>query len=358
MLSDGRIWREPLTKSVCLTCGGVTSTEMITDVSIRSFYDADYSLGAAPGASDLLRNEAYADLVADFIRSCSAQRILEVGSGSGHVLVRLADQLPESELVGLEAAAQLSSRPVDRQAVTIHHGFVEDLPPATTPFDFVYCINVIEHAADPINFLQALRRQLTPDGQALVICPAVRPANLELVFKDHVSSFTTAAFISIAARAGFQILTLIPELSNFPGFQAFLLKSTGTLTVKSKSGSLDNDTERAIEVAEYLQSWKDLDETLMIRIGPSSKTRVFGAGEMAALLRCYAPRFWQTVQAVVIDDLAGCRNLGPPIVRADSLQSDVTPLVLAVHPRLQNVLSKRFRNAGFRTVQFDDQIPQ
>lgn len=357
MLSDGRIWPAPLRKLACPSCGLICHAGAVTDASVREFYNADYSLGAAPGTSDLLRNVAYAGFVSEFLSRVTARRVLEVGSGSGQVLARLADQFPEAEFVGLEAAEQLSSRQTNKAGVIIQHGFVEDLPPAD-PFDFVYSINVIEHAADPARFLRAIRCQLAQRGRALVICPANSPPNLELVFQDHVSSFSQRAFSHLAMKAGLCVLSSFPRLEAFPGFQAFLLGEAGALGGQERNTIPHGEGEQLPEITTYLQGWQRLDGTLLSRIGASSETRIFGAGEIAALLRCYAPRFWHTVQAIVVDETVGCRDLGLPVVPTHQLQPDSKPLVVAVHPRAQETLSKRLRAIGFDVVQFDDVIPR
>jgi len=356
MLSDGRIWLKPLRKMACPSCGLVCHAGSVTDASVREFYSADYSLGAAPGTADLLRNVAYAGFVADFVSHGKIRRVLEIGSGSGQVLSRLAVQFPDAEFVGLEAAEQLSCRQIDGTGVTIHHGCIEDLPPTADPYDFVYSINVIEHAADPVRFLRAIHRQLAQDGRALVICPADRPPNLELLFQDHISSFSHAAFSRLAVEARLHVLASFPQLEAFPGFQAFLLGKAGVADAQEQNAQADDG--HMAKVVTYLEAWQRLDNLLLSRLAGSPNTRIFGAGEMAALLRCYAPRFWQTVQAVVVDETAGCRDLGRPVVPTDQLQPDSKPLVLAVHPRAQGALSKRLRDVGFSVVQFDDVIPR
>jgi len=358
MLSDGRIWLKPLRKMACPSCGLVCHAGAMTDASVREFYNADYSLGAAPGTADLVRNVAYAGFVADFVAHGKIRRVLEIGSGSGQVLSRLADRFPEAEFVGLEAAEQLTCRQFDNTGVTIHHGFIEDLPPTADPYDFVYSIKVIEHAADPVRFLKAVHRQLAPDGRVLMICPADRPPNLELLFQDHISSFSHAAFSRLAVEAGFHVLASLPHLEAFPGFQAFLLGKAGAADAKEPDAVLQAEDGHLAEVVTYLKAWQRLDGTLLFRLAGSPHTRIFGAGEMAALLRCYAPRFWQTVQAVVVDETTGCRDLGLPVVATDQLQPDSKPLVLAVHPRGQRAVSKRLRAVGFNVVHFDDVIPR
>jgi SAM-dependent methyltransferase len=356
MLSDGRICPRPLEKSICLACGAVSYTTPQSVEDIHALYDGDYNLGAAPGAADLHRNTAYADFIAGFLDGGPSRHILEVGCGSGQTLAALIARFPVNTFAGIEAAEQLAVRGHDN--LHISQAFVEELKPPTIPYDLVYSINVIEHAADPLAFLTAVAGQLTLGGTCIIICPASHPANLELLFRDHVTTFTPQAITAVAMAAGFTVTQMMPTLPKFAGFQAVILTLQEAAAVTS-SPAVHYPTADA-DAAKYLTAWAELDDRLLKRVGDRTVVHFFGAGEIAALLRCYSPRLWDRVQTLVVDDLSGARQLGRPVVAladltANSAASDAA-IIVAVHPRAQSIVSKKLMEKGLFPICFDDII--
>lgn len=361
VLSDGRICPRPLGKAVCAECGTVSYTTPQSAAEIRALYDSDYDLGAAPGTADLHRNAAYADYIATFLDDGQPRHVLEVGCGSGQTLASLATRFPANSFDGIEAAPQLAARRYDN--LRISQAFVEELKPPATPHDLVYSINVIEHAADPAAFLAAVAGQLAPGGTCIIICPASHPANLELLFRDHVTTLTSKGIAAIATAAGFTVARAMPALPQFAGFQAAILILAETPAAARASTAIQPppdhsaDSAKGADAADYLAAWQGLDEKLLERVQERPVVRLFGAGEMAALLRCYTPRLWDRVEALVVDDMTGARNLGRPLMTLSKLNAaDDAATIVATHPRAQRKVAKRLADKGLFPVRFDDVI--
>ncbi|MEM6622009.1 MAG: class I SAM-dependent methyltransferase [Pseudomonadota bacterium] len=351
MLSDGRIWPEPLAKVWCTGCGAVAHVDPPDAAHVRRFDDGAYDLGADPCAADASRNQAYTDLIRAWSGPLPA-RVLEIGCGSGQTLAGLAEAWPETRCLGLEAAAQLAARPGADQ-ITIVHGFVEDLAPPKQPYDLIYAINVIEHAADPAAFLQAAQRQLAPGGRILLVCPAAEPPNLELVFLDHIHTFTPTALSHAAAAAGLVISTCDTAPPGLAGFQIAVLVHRDAGETRAKS--VDIAETAPANPTVYLSAWQGLDALLQTRLAGTGTVDVFGAGEMAALIRCYAPQTWERVRTLLVDSLAGARALDRP-VRLLTEVAKPDAILIATHPRAQPTLAARLRAAGHRPVVFNDVI--
>lgn len=354
MLSDGRIWPAPLAKSLCHGCGAVAHATPPDTKAVRRYYDAGYDLGAAPGAQDTDRNRTYADFILARAGRVPPARVLEIGCGSGHTLAGLARAWPRARFLGLEAAAQLAARP-GSERVEIVQGFAEDLAPPDRPYDLVFAINVVEHAADPRAFVAAAARQLAPGGRILLVCPAPEPPNLELVFQDHVHSFARAAFTRVAATAGLEIIEAATDPGGLAGLQAFTLVRGGV----TRPDTAEPDPGRADRLVAYLSAWQRLDGVLADRTGGAGTVDLFGAGEMAALLRCYAPRLWGRVRHLLVDDLSGARALGREVRSLNGTrpgEATDSATVIATHPRSQSSLAARLREAGHRPVVFNDLI--
>lgn len=102
------------------------------------------------------------------------RRVLEVGCGTGHNLVRLAHALPAVELVGVDLAPAMLARAERRLApyaarCRLHAG---GLPLARTepPFDLVLATYVLSMVGDGLDeLLQQMCAQLAPGGRLAVV---------------------------------------------------------------------------------------------------------------------------------------------------------------------------------------------
>jgi trans-aconitate methyltransferase len=364
MLSDGRLVARPVRKVSCLGCGLVSAWPRLQPGDVRQFYDRNYDLGLGIGAGDAARGARYARVMAEAAGTRHIMRVLEVGCGSGHTLAALHDLWPAAEFIGIEAAPQLAGRDGPaRPRIAISQGFVEDLPKPdplgrNRAYDLVYAINVIEHAVDPQEFLARAADQLAADGCIVLICPAATLPNLELVFLDHIHTFTQVAFARLADRVGLRIAAYAERPDGLGDFQIVVLER-GHRQAAGAGGSTQAETaaDLATRRETYLAGWARLDRTLTDRCAAASRLALFGAGEAAALVRAYAPMTWARVALLMVDDTAGARTLDRPVVRyGDASARDIDAVIVATHPRAQAALAARLGRDGFSAIRFDDLI--
>jgi 2-polyprenyl-3-methyl-5-hydroxy-6-metoxy-1,4-benzoquinol methylase len=148
-----------------------------------------------------------------------AQRILDVGCGTGSLLVSLkarqGAEVSGIELM-LEAAAQARER-LDRFAQLDLDG-LDELPFERAYFDVAIFGDVLEHLRDPARLLRAVRGHLRPSGRIVCSVPNVKhwtvlaPLLLEdrftytdegLLDRTHVHFFTLRELEAMLADAGF-----------------------------------------------------------------------------------------------------------------------------------------------------------
>jgi len=104
----------------------------------------------------------YAPVVEDSLDALGPPgRLLEVGSGFGHLLSAARRRGWRAE--GLDVASRGASR----------EGTIDDAPRAA--FDAVVALYVLEHVHDPRGFLRAARRALVPGGRLLLRVPDTTP---------------------------------------------------------------------------------------------------------------------------------------------------------------------------------------
>lgn len=121
-----------------------------------------------------------ADTLAELLHAGTAypagSRVLEAGCGVGAQTLHLLAGSPGVRLTAADISADSLAQARARVAahapgaqVTWHHGDLHELPFADDSFDHLFVCFVLEHLADPVAALAALRRVLRPGGTITVI---------------------------------------------------------------------------------------------------------------------------------------------------------------------------------------------
>ena len=129
--------------------------------------------------------------------------VLDVGSGVGHIVESIREQMPGVLLTCMElersSAEYLRSKGFD---------VVDSFEQLDRRFDAVLLIEVIEHASDPVGLLSSCRRVMTPSAQAIVTTPCgeTRLGNRKTSAyetREHIQFFTEASLQLACRNAGF-----------------------------------------------------------------------------------------------------------------------------------------------------------
>jgi len=286
MLSDGRVLQKSLEKTSCLSCGAASHAESLAEETVKSVYDDDYSLATVSPAADKVRAIAYVRALAQLVEP--GENILEIGCGSGSLLTELQALWPGSSFVGIDPAVP----DIPSQNKHIHYikGFFYDYSAREKSFNLIFSVNVIEHISEPQEFFKLAFELLSSEGQLAVFCPTGMTPNLELVIYDHLYTFTSIALTSLANAAGFSVVKKIDRIDALGDFQFILFKRLASKRASEMFSTSEFRLNLANRRIEYMNAWRNLDEILLSRSSPSSHVVFFGAGQMAVLLKTYAPR--------------------------------------------------------------------
>ena len=347
MLSDGRMIARPLDKLWCRRCGLIRHRHPPTPAEISAIYSGAYGLPALTGSGEQFRARAYASVILDALgepKHCL--RLLDVGCGSGAMLRALMD-LPEAvsfRLTGIDPALP-DSLTRSGERLTLTRGFPDSGFAGHGQFDAVISINTIEHTPDPAKFLATLATLTAPEGIAIVICPTTEFASDELLFFDHFWSISPPAMAGFAAGSGLQMIGHAGLGNPLAGFQLFRFAHS------TAAGTMSEVKNAPSDAVGYLAAWKELDASLERQLVTAGKpAQAFGAGQMAALLRAYAPRSFATLQRFLLDHPEEAWPLGPAVRYDGASTLDGWITLVAVHPSAQRAVAARIRGDGGMTV--------
>ncbi len=341
MVSDGRVVHAPLLRVSCRNCGYGARRDALTEGDRDVLYDGDYGLGLQDTDADEQRAAAYgAHVLACVSRHrphAPLESVVEFGCGTGALLNVIASNA--SRALGIEPAAQLAAAAKARLAgrASVLEGYAECVLPEGSNADVCYSVNVVEHALDPAEFFAASRRAISADGLVITLCPDGESPGSELLFYDHISSFSLASLCTFAERAGLHLL----ESKALDGAQ------TGFRLSAFSPGASDETRQPLRDLTEaravYLQGWRDL-AVHASAVQQKGGLAIFGVGEFCDLLHAYAPEFLESAVAYVVDRPLGGIKFGRTIMSTDDFLRDYreTPLLAAVHARSWRQLRSRF----------------
>lgn len=195
----------------CGGCGALYLAPDPTPAGLRRFYQHDYrrlfpfEVSDRPDDGFLAaircreagwrRARALASLVPQ------DGRVLEVGSGHGGFLGRLAALRPDLVLAAIEPDMIHRHLALDGAAVRF---LDEEALAAAGPFDLIVLFHVLEHVLDPVGDLGRLGAVLAEDGLVVVEVPETRPRSLHPseIHPAHVTCFSADTLTQTVLRAG------------------------------------------------------------------------------------------------------------------------------------------------------------
>jgi ubiquinone/menaquinone biosynthesis C-methylase UbiE len=112
----------------------------------------------------------------DYLQPTTADRILEIGCGSGHLLAHVR----VGKRFGIDLSPTLIERARNRLGpeVDLRVGNAENLPYSDSEFTKTYCSEVLEHVLHPEQVLAEMARVTAPGGVAVITIPHENTINL------------------------------------------------------------------------------------------------------------------------------------------------------------------------------------
>jgi SAM-dependent methyltransferase len=351
----GKLVENSFGKSQCSQCGAVQKIAggRLADTD---YYERQYTYYDRPGAEnfDVVRYRALARWVEDAMAACRPASVFDVGCGRGGTMRYLREAWPQARFAGIEpsadaaTAARVLGFDVEEGRLTL-----DRLINGT--FDVVFSNNVLQHTTDPVEFIRAQARLLSPDGRLVLSCPDGTKPSVELVMADQNFSLCPPHLDVLAARAGMCVERHLPcpggPLRNEQLAVMRRMNAAESQTAVLPSRQVIDAAH--VQLATYLNAWAEMDAVLVRATAGARRVFNFGGGLWSYVLAAYCPQYWARVECCLVDGFAGrCIDSEVKPFESVTLSPDDI-LVLGTNPYVQPKLVTRFAGAGLRAVSWD-----
>jgi len=237
----------------CVDCGLVYVSPQPSDVDLHEFYDQYFPEESGDIWGDMMRRNFDRDAAHILEQLPSRGKILDIGCGHGLFLRRFAEQGWDARGIDFSAEAAATANQSDN--ISVQQGeFAPGLFDAGS-FDVVTAWYVLEHARNPVEFVEEVFRILKPGGMFGMRVPNMVFSNVflglkmipkmdELLFRlnidtdgksshfniidppAHLHGFTPKTIRKLLSDSGFDRISVIPS-------QPVEVGSKGTLAAKN-----------------------------------------------------------------------------------------------------------------------------
>ncbi len=245
----------------CRACGVQFLNPQYSNEHLKQYYDG-YS--AEEPAWDAPLNYCHHYYLSLVERYRSPGRLLDVGSGEGHLLRAARERGWQAE--GYEIDAELAKRTSDKTGVKVCCGTFSETGWDNGSFDVITVHHVLEHVKDPGSYLKVIHSLLRDEGIFLLVLPNIRSRSATFKFflerlglkrqrigsyydtDHHLWYFTPPVLKRILDRAGFAVAHTRSGHPVRPGqgaFKRFLMRSlTDRIVWKSTFLSIARKSRR------------------------------------------------------------------------------------------------------------------
>jgi 2-polyprenyl-3-methyl-5-hydroxy-6-metoxy-1,4-benzoquinol methylase len=180
---------------------------------LRRVYEEDANVGYLQEGHALA--DAYGGEFLKFIADTVAARparvreVVDIGCGGIYMLRRL--QQAGFSVRGIDPSPVTRRQAAEAGIPILPHFYPADIAPLAA--DLVYHHDVLEHVDDPVAFLHAHHRDLTPGGCVVIAVPDctenIRAGDISMLLHEHLNYFDEESLRATVLAAGFSVVSLV-----------------------------------------------------------------------------------------------------------------------------------------------------
>lgn len=217
----------PVSSKLCEACGLIFSSPAFSSASLTRFYQSFYhrlTFRSRPSNQHALfvkgQGEKIFSLLKPWTRGRTALKVLDIGAGSGSVLLEFATAAAANGIkvsgIGLEYSEEYTALFKNGgHDLQLRAGDIHTLDRSNGPFDVVILSHVLEHFLDPHEELEVLKRLITGNTLVYVEVPGLMSLHrryeyncdyLQYATLAHTFNFNLASLVSVMNRSGYGLL--------------------------------------------------------------------------------------------------------------------------------------------------------
>ncbi|GAA0688764.1 hypothetical protein GCM10009104_13780 [Marinobacterium maritimum] len=107
--------------------------------------------------------------------------------------------------------------------------------------------------------------------------------------------------------------------------------------------------EKALDTRiDLIKFWDSVDRSLTEKTKESGPVYLFGAGEYAQILSCYAANTFKKIDKIIVTVKNGARDFEKPIYLLDEVSANEGTIVLGVRPEIEDNIKEILVKKGWR----------
>jgi len=203
----------PFHLTIYKSCGLIQKnvTEVYKNL-MTEVYSNDYKLPAAGRNFTFVEGKPQSRerlLINNLIKTLelkSSGKMLDLGTGQGHLVETAAEILSEWEIYGYDISDENRFEVLDRGAQGFFSGNLESIE---IRFDLIILNHVLEHVIEPNELLRNITNVLTPEGYVVIVVPSYEKAHSDFFFLEHVAHFSKSTLNRLLTQNGFHCITTL-----------------------------------------------------------------------------------------------------------------------------------------------------
>lgn len=232
------------------------------------------------------------------------------------------------------------------------------------PAAILFARHILEHAHDPVSFVESLSGLLEPDGYLVFEVPDsekfIEACDYPFLWEEHISYFTSETLEAFVRRCGFEVVRLLRYSYPFEDSLVVIARHVGRSSVEAPSNTdwitqgLQTGKAFGARFREVCDHYRDALHELR---GTGKRIAVFGAGHLAAKFINFFEL--EALTDCVIDDHPHKQGLHIPgsglkVIGSSALQ-EIDVCLLSLNPESEEkILAKNQafveRGGEFRSI--------
>jgi hypothetical protein len=272
-----RVFEWQQTDGLCSGCGLIQSLRAPEAAFLDEYYaDAHSTRTTAQQAlvSPSFNTPARLSSIRKFHRG---GRLLEVGAADGAFCELLRQE--GIDAVGVDPLG-------DQESEFVVSGYASDGILATGSADTVVAYHVMEHATDPLGWLQSIRLMLTAEGTLIIEVPDVANWPVDAWHHEHFTQFDQASLQTLLEHAGFATVSCGVESPSRPHGIVYVGRPRPAQDARARAMELYERAERTRE-GQSIAATRTADRVLgevPTEPGRDCEVIVWGANEIASAI--------------------------------------------------------------------------